>query len=82
MKAAGRVAVVIVNFNGLGHIADCLCALRRQTFTDFFAVVLDNASTDGSDALIEEEFREVELVRSESNLGFAGSASPETGSNS
>jgi GT2 family glycosyltransferase len=62
MKAAGRVAVVIVNFNGLGHIADCLCALRRQTFTDFFA---------GSDALIEKEFGEVELVRSESNLGFA-----------
>jgi GT2 family glycosyltransferase len=34
-------------------------------------VVVDNASTDGSAELIEEQFPEIELLRSEVNLGFA-----------
>jgi GT2 family glycosyltransferase len=71
MKSAGRVAVVIVNFNGLGHVAECLSALRRQSSTDFFTLVLDNGSSDGSDSLVEREFPEAELVRSPVNLGFA-----------
>ena len=71
MQETGRVAVVIVNFNGAAHVADCLDALRSQTFKDFFAVVLDNGSSDGSPELIASGFPEVELVRSPENLGFA-----------
>ena len=71
MEAAGRAAVVIVNFNGLGHVQECLDALRRQTSSDFFTLLLDNGSSDGSDAVVEKEYPEVELVRSPVNLGFA-----------
>jgi GT2 family glycosyltransferase len=71
MKEEGRVAVVIVNFNGAAHIAGCLEALRRQSFSEFFCVVLDNASTDGSDEVVESGFPDVELVRSSRNMGFA-----------
>lgn len=71
MQEQGRVAVVIVNFNGAAHVAECLEALRSQSFRDFFAVVLDNGSSDGSAELIATGFPEVELDRSPDNLGFA-----------
>lgn len=71
MQETGRVAAVIVNFNGAAHVADCLDALRSQTFKDFFTVVLDNGSSDGSAELIATGFPEVELLRSPDNLGFA-----------
>ena len=71
MMSTGRIAVVIVNFNGLGHLEECLGALRRQSCPDFFTLVLYNVSSDGSDLIVEKEFPEAELVRSERNLGFA-----------
>lgn len=68
------VAVLIVCFNGRGHLAECLGSvtasldggLRRHV------VVVDNASTDGSREFVRERFPEVELIESDSNLGFAG----------
>jgi GT2 family glycosyltransferase len=71
MSATGRVAVVIVNFNGMPHLADCLGSVRSQTFSDLSIAVLDNGSTDGSSALIRESYPEVELVECDENLGFA-----------
>lgn len=71
MENEGRVAVVIVNYNGEAYLADCLGALSRQTFRDFFVVLFDNGSTDGSIELVEREYPEVELIRSGVNLGFA-----------
>jgi GT2 family glycosyltransferase len=72
MNKEGRVAVVIVNYNGARHISECLEALSTQTFSDLFCVVVDNGSSDGSAELAEDGFPEVELIRSPENLGFAG----------
>jgi GT2 family glycosyltransferase len=49
----------------------CLSALARQTYRDFRVVVIDNASSDGSDARIESQFPGVKLVRAGANVGFA-----------
>jgi GT2 family glycosyltransferase len=67
-----RVGVVIVNYNGARYVAECLRSLRRQSCAPDGVFVIDNASTDGSADLIASEFPEVALVRSASNLGFAG----------
>jgi len=66
-----RVTVIIVNWNGGDFVVRCLAALERQTYGDFRAVVIDNASTDGSAERIEREFPGVKLVRAGANLGFA-----------
>jgi GT2 family glycosyltransferase len=60
-----------VNWNGGEFVIRCLRALERQTYADFRAVVVDNASTDGSSERIEREFPGVKLVRAGANLGFA-----------
>lgn len=64
-------SVVIANFNGVRHLPVLLAALRRQSFTDFEVIVVDDASADGSVALIERDFPEVRVVVNRANAGFA-----------
>lgn len=66
------VTVIIVNYNGGDMICQCLAALSQQTYRDFTAIVVDNASTDGSLAAIRERFPRVHIMDLETNLGFAG----------
>jgi GT2 family glycosyltransferase len=65
------VSVIIANYNGKPYLEQALVALRDQTFRDFEAIVVDNASTDGSPQLVASEFPQVELVSLDENSGFA-----------
>ena len=67
-----KVTVVIPNWNGMDYIRVCLDSLRKQDTDDFSVLVIDNASEDGSDLVIEQEYPEVRLERMPENLGFAG----------
>lgn len=71
---AASVTVVIVNFNGAHLLPACLDSLARQTLPqeDVQVVVVDNASTDDSLALLRNGYPWVHVVASASNLGFAG----------
>ncbi len=65
-----RVAVILVNHNGQGDLPACLESLRNQAPAPRLLVV-DNASTDGSDRWVEAEAPDVTLIRAGANLGFA-----------
>jgi len=68
-----RATVVVVNWNGERLLRACLDALaRQQSSAPFDTWVVDNASSDGSIALLEREYPKVRLLRNEANLGFAG----------
>ena len=66
-----RVAVVIVNYNGGEHLPGVLADLAAQTRPPDRTIVVDNASSDGSDALVARDFPQVELVPAGGNIGFA-----------
>lgn len=68
---AGRVSVVIPNWNGLKWLGPCLRSLRRQTYKDFEIILVDNGSADGSVAFLQTEFPEVRIVPLPVNVGFA-----------
>ena len=72
--SSGRLAtVVVVNWNGERWLGPCLTALAAQRTTCAFDVwVVDNASTDGSLALLERDHPGVRVLRNDRNLGFAG----------
>lgn len=66
------VSVVIPNWNGITFLSGCLEALCGQTYPSIEILVADNASTDGSQALLGERFPSVRLVQLEANRGFTG----------
>jgi len=78
VRAAGetgaRVAVVILTWQSRADIGICLEALERALGADFrrSTLVVDNASTDGTADFVAARFPDVELLRAERNLGFAG----------
>lgn len=49
-QSAGRVCVVILNWNGLADTLACLESVLQSDYPDFQVVVCDNASSDGSAA--------------------------------
>jgi N-acetylglucosaminyl-diphospho-decaprenol L-rhamnosyltransferase len=63
------VTVVVVSYNTQPPLRRCLLALRDQDVAK--VVVVDNGSTDGSAAMVRDDFPEVELVEAGENLGFA-----------
>lgn len=65
------ISVVIVNYSGARFLETCLASLAAQTYAAHEIVVVDNASTDESCALVAEKFPRVKLIRSETNVGFA-----------
>jgi GT2 family glycosyltransferase len=42
------VSVIVVNWNGMNFLPDCLSSLERQTWTNLEFIVVDNGSADGS----------------------------------
>ena len=68
-----KLSVCIVNWNTRDFLRECLTAL--ETFpaqgAETEIIVVDNASTDGSAALVAEEFPDVYLVASPENVGYA-----------
>jgi GT2 family glycosyltransferase len=66
------VSVVIPNWNGAAHLPGCLDSLRAQRYPRVEVLVADNASADGSRALLAERYAEARLVALPENRGFAG----------
>jgi glycosyltransferase involved in cell wall biosynthesis len=77
-RAAGehpRVSIVVVTFNRLRMLRECLASLLEQTSgTDFEVIVWDNASTDGTGEYLDELASEhpdvLRIVHSEVNIGM------------
>lgn len=67
-----RVRAVVLNYNGGDHVLDCVEALLRTEWPsgDLEVVVVDNASSDGSDGELRRRFPDVDLRPTGANLGF------------
>ncbi|MFZ4785957.1 MAG: glycosyltransferase family 2 protein [Flavobacteriales bacterium] len=67
-----RVGVAILNWNGEKFLRQFLPGVvaHSRELADIY--VIDNASSDGSLALLENEFPEVKVIKLAKNYGFAG----------
>jgi GT2 family glycosyltransferase len=67
-----KLSIVIICWNDLKVIKDCLRSIFEGTHsTEFEVVVSDNGSTDGSIAFIHENYPSVNVIENGANLGFA-----------
>lgn len=65
------VSVVVVNFNGLRFLEDCIHSLIAQTWKNLEIIIVDNASSDGSVEYLSSHFDGLVLIENTQNLGFA-----------
>jgi GT2 family glycosyltransferase len=66
------LSIVIVNYNVRYFLEQCLHAVQRAARDLETEVwVVDNNSVDGSCAMVQEKFPEVNLIRNQHNLGFS-----------
>lgn len=66
------LSIVIVNWNTKDLLRGCLTSLYESDGDFAFeTVVVDNCSSDGSAAMVREEFPQVRLIESEINGGYA-----------
>jgi GT2 family glycosyltransferase len=68
-----QIAVAIVSWNQSDQLARALRSLEADALEGLADVwVVDNASTDGSAAMVRDEFPWVSIIASEENLGYGG----------
>ncbi len=66
------LSVIIVSWNTRDITKNCLDSLFSQpTSVSFDVYVVDNASSDGSPDMVEENFPQVTLIKNQENVGFA-----------
>jgi N-acetylglucosaminyl-diphospho-decaprenol L-rhamnosyltransferase len=65
---AGQVAVAVVSWNTRDLLRECLRSLDGEPLAEVW--VVDNASDDGSAAMVRAEFPSVQLLALDENVGF------------
>ncbi len=67
----GSVFIIILNWNGWQDTVECIESCRQLVYPDFSILIVDNGSSDGSEAILRNRFHDLELLQTGSNLGFA-----------
>ncbi len=66
------LSIVIVNYNTCDLLQDCLHSIYKSSGDfSYQTIVVDNASSDDSVAMVETRFPQVEMIASTVNGGFA-----------
>ncbi|WP_353147228.1 glycosyltransferase family 2 protein [Chryseobacterium sp.] len=64
-----KIHIIIVTYNAMKWAERCFSSLRKS-LVPVQCVVIDNGSSDGTQEYIQTHFPEVDLIQSETNLGF------------
>ena len=69
-----RILAIIITYNRLCLIKECIAAVKNQTYADFDILVIDNQSTDGTTEYLNTLEKEKILfsLKPEKNIGGAG----------
>ncbi len=66
------VSIIIVNWNTRQLLADCINDIKSYTHDlTYEIIVVDNASSDGSQEMVRTTFPDVHLIANTENVGFA-----------
>jgi GT2 family glycosyltransferase len=67
-----RVAIILVNWNGYTHTANCIDSLLNISYPHFQTIVVDNGSTDHSIPLLKKHYPNIKIIELGHNHGFTG----------
>lgn len=68
-----KVAIIILNWNGLKDTIECLGSLKKITYPNYQIIVVDNGSKGNEADVLQEKYKNyIKVIRNKENLGFAG----------
>ena len=76
-KFSSVFSIIVLNWNSLAYLQNCLESLKRQSFRNFELICVDNGSSDGSkDWLQSNDLSDIvgapsQTILCDQNLGFA-----------
>ena len=68
---AKKVSVIILNYNGVEHIDECLSTVLNQTYPHYDVIIVDSASSEFSVNYIRSKYPDITLLPFKENLGYA-----------
>jgi GT2 family glycosyltransferase len=74
MPAPPRVSVMIPTYNYAHYLDDAIQSVLNQTYNDYELIIVDNASTDNTDAIVAKYLYDprIRYYKNEQNLGLVG----------
>lgn len=72
MSYTPKVAVVILNWNGVKHLRQFLPSVLSSVYPNLEIIVGDNASTDNSVQFLQQEYPSIKILENDANYGFTG----------
>lgn len=67
-----KVWILILHWRGIENTIACLDSLRHLTYENFKVLVVDNGSQGQEGTRLANSYPEIDILRLEENLGFAG----------
>ncbi len=71
-SALPHVYVIVLNWNNNSDTIECVESLEKTSYPNFTIVLVDNGSTDDSEAILKGRFPGIHLIQNGRNLGFTG----------
>ena len=67
------VSIIVINFNGLNHLKNCIPSLLKQNYPKDLIeiIVVDNGSKDQSVSYLQKNYPEIKIIKNKKNEGFA-----------
>jgi GT2 family glycosyltransferase len=72
MSTTPKVAIVILNWNGVKHLQEFLPSVIKSEWPNLEIVMGDNASTDDSVAFVKGLYPSITIMENDANYGFTG----------
>jgi len=71
-RSRPAVYIVVLTYNAREEARACLRSLRGLAYPNCRVVVVDNASSDGTEAAVRAEFPDLAVIQTGRNLGYTG----------
>lgn len=70
-SSISRIAAVVVSYNGMPFIDDCILSLQSSELSNLSVYMVDSASADESPDYVAAKYPDVGVIRCKRNMGWA-----------